>query len=92
MAIKRINFTMGYDGLLPTLLVFEALPYFPASGIELSSQTESFSALRTCGEEMATIPARDRLALVLSLRLSPAPNFISTWAILFVSTGSTWEV
>lgn len=42
MALKGINDSMGIEGLVPTLLVFRALPTLPISVYDLPAQHEGW--------------------------------------------------
>jgi hypothetical protein len=45
IAVKTINDAMGTDGLVPSLLVFGAVPRFPPMSIDLPKQRDRMAAL-----------------------------------------------
>lgn len=71
MPVKRINDTMGYDGLFLSVLVFGPSPNLPVSDMDLLPQCEWFAALWKSYEEMAL----DDVALAPSSRVLSATKF-----------------
>ena len=67
---------MGPNGLVPSLLVFGALPSFPAPATNHPNQEERFQALRLARQEMETIVAQTRIKTALRSKLPPATKYL----------------
>lgn len=76
MEIKRKNDTMGPTGLLPTLMVFGALPFLPGIQTDVPSQRYRIDALITDRDVMVTIVAPQRISPALTSQLAPATIYV----------------
>lgn len=76
MVITAINATMGRNGLVPSLLVYEALPSFLGISKTTMNQKEQFEALKTARSEMETIVAESRITRALQSKLPPASIYL----------------
>ena len=69
LTIKAMNDTMGPNGLVPSLLVFGALPRFPAIANNLANQRDRMETLQMAKDEMEQIVAEQRLKTALISKL-----------------------
>lgn len=72
LAIKALNDTAGPKGLVPTLLVFGALPRTPIEPTELPGQIQRMEAMKTSRKEMAAIMAQCRVNQALRSQVPAA--------------------
>ena len=70
LAVKAMNETMNPEGLVPSLLVFGALPRFPAFNTTLPNQEQRMRALQIARSEMETVSSELRLRRALLSRVS----------------------
>lgn len=70
-----MNDTMNPQGLVPTLLVFGALPSLPINTTDLPAQRLRLTALLTIPEEMATIVDAQRIRQAITARLPPVSRY-----------------
>ena len=78
IAVNAVNNTAGPDGLVPTLLLFGAMPRIglPEAKYLHPTQKERFSAMASARKEMETITAQRRVKQALKHRLGPdSPRF-----------------
>ena len=75
LSVKAMNDTAGPDGLIPTLLVFGALPRVPGLSSESPTQKERLRALETARSEFRKIIAENRLDKALQKKPPPAADF-----------------
>ena len=71
-AIKGINDTANIDGLVPSLLVFGVVPYFPLSNRILPNQRSRLQAIVDARLEMGRIVAEQRIYRALKSKLPRA--------------------
>lgn len=76
MAIKGCNDTAGPRGLVPTMLVFGAMPALPTTNFRNPRQKERMMALQTAREEMAKIAAEQRVIMALKSKVPPDSRFV----------------
>ncbi|KAF1990555.1 hypothetical protein K402DRAFT_303635, partial [Aulographum hederae CBS 113979] len=76
MAVKAVNDTAGYDGLIPTLLVFGAFPRMSHDDPPSLSTTERAAAIRTAMSEVAKLHAKRQVSDALRARNGPQTNRI----------------
>ena len=74
LACRAMNDTMGPDGLVPTLLVFGALPRLPTSHSANPTQEERQRALTTARREYETVIAARRIREALRARVPAAAH------------------
>lgn len=65
MALKAVNDTAGPNGLVPTLLVFGAIPRLPVTAEELLAQSLPIKQMVMARKEMGRIAAQTRLETAL---------------------------
>eukprot|EP00168_Porphyra_purpurea_P011369 TRINITY_DN2896_c0_g1_i1.p1 TRINITY_DN2896_c0_g1~~TRINITY_DN2896_c0_g1_i1.p1 ORF type:complete len:816 (+),score=159.39 TRINITY_DN2896_c0_g1_i1:2887-5334(+) len=70
MAVGAMNNTAGPRGLVPTLLVFGALPRTPVASLPLPSQRDQMLAIIMASKEMTRLVAKERVRTALS---APVP-------------------
>lgn len=63
------------SGLVPTLMVFGALPSLPVTTIRYPMKSEHMSALLLARKEMARLVASSRIAQALSSTLPPSTRY-----------------
>lgn len=66
VAVKAINDTSGIDGLVPTLLCFNAIPKLPFPGIKdgVVPQAQRLAAMTLARDEYAAIIDKQRLQII----------------------------
>ena len=74
LSVKAMNDTAGPDGLVPTLLVFGAMPRIPLVPVALPGQVERMKAMEDARAEMSKIMAKSRLRRALKSKVSPATD------------------
>lgn len=75
LAVKALNDTMGPHGLVPSLLVFSALPTCPAPLQHKPRQVDRFKALNAARREMEASVAEQHIRLALTSKLPLATRF-----------------
>jgi hypothetical protein len=71
MAVKAVNDTAGYDGLIPTLLVFGAFPRMSDNDPPSLSTTERATAIKRAMKEVAKRHAARQVSDALRIRNGP---------------------
>ena len=75
LSFKALNDTAGREGLVTTLLVFEAVPRIPLVPVELPEQVERMKAVEDARAEMGKIMKKSRLRRALKSKVPPAPDW-----------------
>lgn len=75
LVIKGTNDTTGPEGLVPSLLVFGAIPSLPDINKLLSSQREGIAAIDLARAEMETITSELLISQGFRSKLSPVTQF-----------------
>lgn len=76
MAVKAVNDTAGYDGLVPTLLVFGAYPRISSGDAPALSNTRRAHAIKLAMAELANLRAKRQVTDALRLRNGPRTDKI----------------
>lgn len=71
MAVKAVNDTAGYDGIVPTLLVFGALPRLTEMDPPAPSVVKRAAAIKKAMEEVSKLRAKRQVAGALRTRNGP---------------------
>ena len=71
MAFKAINDSTSPNGLIPTLLVFEAYPHIVESNVPNSIVVKQAAALKKAMEEIKKLRAKRQVADALNMRNGP---------------------
>jgi hypothetical protein len=71
MAVKAINDSAGPDGIVPTLLVFDAYPRLTKMDPPSPSVTKRAEAIRTATKEVRRLYAERRVKDTLAIRNGP---------------------
>jgi transposase InsO family protein len=66
IAVKAINDTMGTNGLVPPLLVFDVVPRFSPMSIDLPKQGDRIAAVAAAQMEMSAIVSENRVNAALT--------------------------
>lgn len=75
LAVKSMNDTASPNGLVPSLLLFGAMPPIPGSNLAYSSHFQSQSALEVARKEYEQIITKARVKLALTKRPRPAAKY-----------------
>ena len=67
-----MNDTAGYHGLVPTLLVFGAMPRISIVPMVLPAQMARMKAMESARKEMASVMAKERISKAVRLNVPPA--------------------
>lgn len=76
IANKAMNDTMGPEGLVPTLLVYGALPRFSPSSTDLPGHVEKMEAMEIARLEYTDITAKLKIQQALRSNLPPATKYL----------------
>jgi hypothetical protein len=76
IAVKALNDTAGPDGLVPSLLVFGALPRPPEIRKEFPAQRARFQAMHTARAEYERLVSAERIRRGLRKQVTPAADRI----------------
>jgi hypothetical protein len=71
MAVKAVNDTAGYDGLVPTLLVFGAFPRISSAYAPSLTTTQRAKAIKEAMSSLAKLRAERKVTDALRLRNGP---------------------
>lgn len=75
LSIKAMNDTTGPDDLVPSLLVFGAIPRFPPQSTPLLSHEDRMRAMNIARLEMAVISAELKIRRALREKVPPATDY-----------------
>ncbi|CDF36767.1 unnamed protein product [Chondrus crispus] len=74
LSLKAMNDTAGYHGLVPTLLVFGAMPRIPIVPMDLPAQMNRMKAMESARKEMASVMAKERLSRAVRMNVPSAAD------------------
>ena len=63
LSVKAMNDTAGYYGLVPTLLVFGAMPWIPVTPMDLPAQVHRMKAMVLGRKKMTRIITKERITM-----------------------------
>lgn len=76
-AVKGLNDSIGTDALVPSLLVFGALPTFPFLNMDIiPGQRESFEMMKLARDKVAQLRAEQRIATAVNTNVPLSANYI----------------
>ena len=73
-----MNDTCGPEGIVPSLLVFGAVPRMPFGASDLPEQNERMQAIALARSEIETVVARLRITNALKRKVPPAATTMTT--------------
>lgn len=76
MALKSINYIMGPNRLVPSLLVYGFLPTFPWPSNNHLKQKERFEQMKIEGEEMETVVHESKINRAVQAKLLSATKYL----------------
>ena len=74
LSLKAMNDTAGYHGLVPTLLVFGAMPRIPITPMDLPAQMDRMRAIESARKEMASVMAKERMSKAVRMNVPSAAD------------------
>ena len=66
--------TAGYHGLVPTLLVFGAMPRIPIIPMDLPAQMNRMKAMESARKETASVMAKERISKAVRMNVPSAED------------------
>ena len=69
LSLKAMNDTAGYHGLVPTLLVFGAIPRILIIPVDLPAQINRMKAMKSAGREMASVMTKERISKAVRMKV-----------------------
>ena len=72
LSVKAMNDTGGYNGLVPTLLVFGALPRNLVTPIDLLAKVKRMRAMKLARKELSKAVAKERVSMALPMNVPSA--------------------
>lgn len=82
-ALKDINDTIVPEGLVPSILVFGALPSYPISNNSFPGQTAKMRGIVNARTEYGKIVKEPRIERAIKSKLPPATKFIYVQVIKY---------
>ena len=74
LSLKAMNDTAGYHGLVPTLLVFGAMPRIPIIPMDLPAQMNRMKAMESARKEMASVMGKERISKAVRMNVPSAAD------------------